>query len=167
MDFIKLLKTWLLLALGVIIAAHTASGIGYDSNGALIVAVLLLSLCNVVLKPVLMLFSLPFIILTFGIGIWLINALLFMLVGALVDGFHVLSFWDALWGALVVSLTGAAANLLFGSSRVEVRTSTSTSTSTSTISGQPDQPDQPGQSADPKRTQSRKSIKDDDDVIDV
>lgn len=153
MDFKKLLKTWLLLAVGVIIAAHTAVGIHYDSGGALVVAVLLLSLCNVVLKPVLMLFSLPFIILTFGIGIWLINALLFLLVGALVDGFHVLSFWNALWGALVVSLTGAAANLFFGSSRVRVRVNASRS-------------DRTGQHAGRDAAQNRKPLKD-DDVIDV
>lgn len=150
MDFKQLLKTWLLLALGVIIAAHTAQGIGYDSTGALVVAVLLLSFCNLVLKPVLMLFSLPFIILTFGIGIWLINALLFMLVGALVEGFHVLSFWNALWGALVVSLTGAAANLLFGGSRINVQTAGSS-----------------GQATGRTPSQSRKPLKDDDDVIDI
>ncbi|PXA05702.1 phage holin family protein [Coraliomargarita sinensis] len=150
MDFKLLLKTWLLLALGVTIAAHTASGIHYDSGGALVVAVLLLSFCNVVLKPLLMLFSLPFIILTFGIGIWLINALLFMLVGALVEGFHVLSFWNALWGALVVSLTGAAANLLFGTSRVNVQTGTGGS-----------------QAGSRSSSQSRKPLKDDDDVIDI
>jgi len=150
MDFKQLLKTWLLLALGVIIAAHTAGGIHYDSSGALVVAVLLLSFCNVVLKPLLMLFSLPFILLTFGVGIWLINALLFMLVGALVEGFHVLSFWNALWGALVVSLTGAAANLLFGGNRVNVQASNSSSQSTNHSS-----------------SQSRKPLKDDDDVIDI
>jgi len=148
MDFKQLLKTWLLLALGVIIAAHTASGIGYDSRGALVVAVLLLSFCNLVLKPVLMLFSLPFIILTFGVGIWLINALLFMLVGALVEGFHVMSFWNALWGALVVSLTGVAANLLFGTSRINVQTNH-------------------GQNTNRTSSQSRKPLKDDDDVIDI
>lgn len=123
MDMKQLLKTWLLLALGVTIAAHTAAGIHYDNASALILAVLLLSLCNMLLKPVLMLFSLPFIILTFGIGIWLINALLFLFVGQLVNGFHVLSFWNALWGALVLSLTGAAANCFFGASRVTVQVS--------------------------------------------
>lgn len=121
MDFKQLIKSWLLLAVGVTIAAHTASGIHYDSSTALIVAVLLLSICNLVLKPVLMLFSLPFIILTFGIGIWLINALLFLFVGWLVEGFYVDSFVSALWGAFVVSLTGAAAGLLFGKSRVNVQ----------------------------------------------
>jgi putative membrane protein len=154
MDFKKLLKTWLLLALGVIIAAHTVIGIDYGSFSALAVAVLLLSLCNMVLKPLLMLFSLPFIILTFGLGIWLINALLFFLVGKLVDGFDVPLFWDALWGALVVSLTGAAANLLFGGSRVQIRTSVRTSRG--------------GEPAGHNTSQSRKPLKgDDDDVIDI
>ena len=91
MDFKRVLKTWALLAVGVMIAAHTARGIHYDSTSALIVAVLMLSVCNVVIKPVLMVFSLPFIILTFGIGIWLINALLFLLVAQLVEGFYVAS----------------------------------------------------------------------------
>ena len=151
MDFKQILKTWLLLALGVIIAAQTARGIHYDSNAALVIAVLLLSFCNVVLKPVLMLFSLPFIILTFGIGIWLINALLFMLVGALVQGFEVLSFWNALWGALVVSLTGVAANLLFGGSRIKVQAS-----------------GQVRQTTNRSSPQNRKPLKDDDDdVIDI
>jgi putative membrane protein len=150
MDFKQLLKTWLLLALGVTIAAHTAAGIQYASASALVVAVLLLSLCNMVLKPVLMLFSLPFIILTFGIGIWLINALLFLLVGQLVHGFHVESFWHALWGAFVVSLTGAASNFLFGSSRVKVQVNRGSQG--------------PGHSGPGQ--QKRQPIKD-DDVIDI
>lgn len=148
-DFKKLLKSWLLLSLGVTIAAHTATGISYESVTALIVAVLLLSVCNLVLKPLLMLFSLPFIILTFGVGIWLINALLFLLVGYLVQGFEVASFWNALWGAFVVSLTGAAANLLFGGSSVRVRT------------------EMGGDSSQSIGPQARKSVKKDDDVIDI
>jgi len=151
MDFKKLLTSWLLLSVGVVIAAHTATGISYDSNAALVVAVLLLSLCNLVLKPLLLLFSLPFIILTFGLGIWLINALLFLLVGGLVDGFHVFSFWNALWGAFVVSLTGAIANLLFGKSRIQVRTGGTGSVSNNNGS---------------QRSRSRKPLND-DDVIDI
>jgi len=119
MDYKTLFKSWLLIALGVLIASHIFDGIHYTSTSALIVAVLLLSLCNVFLKPLLMLFALPFIILTFGLGIWIINALLFLLVGNLVDGFVVDSFGYALAGALVVSLTGAAANVLFGKTKVQ------------------------------------------------
>ena len=153
MDFKQLLKSWLLLAVGVTIAAHTASGIHYDNSTAPVVAVLLLSICNLVLKPVLMLFSLPFIILTFGIGIWLINALLFLFVGWLVEGFYVISFVSALWGAFVVSLTGAAASILFGKGRVKVQFSGSVNTSR--------QPQRHKQSK-----QTSKSLQD-DDVIDI
>lgn len=152
MDLKELFKTWLLLALGVTIAAHTAVGISYDSNAALIIAILLLSICNVVFKPLLMLFSLPFIILSFGLGIWIINALLFMFVGWLVEGFHVASFWNALWGAFVVSLTGGVANLLFGKSRVKVQ-----------VNRGPQQ----GQGQGPRSPRQARKPLDDDDVIDI
>lgn len=156
MHFKQIFKSWLLIALGVLIAANVFAGIRYTDTGALIVAVLLLSLCNVFLKPLLMLFALPFIILTFGLGIWLINALLFLLVGNLVAGFEVDSFGYALAGAFVVSLTGAAANLLFGSSRVQVRTHRG-----------PGGGNGGGGQGKPSRPQERKPLKGDDDVIDI
>jgi len=68
MDFKQLLKSWAIIAFGVLIASNTGSGIHYESREALIIAVILLSALNVFLKPVLMLFSLPFIILTFASG---------------------------------------------------------------------------------------------------
>lgn len=103
--FVNLLVRWLVLALGVALSTKIVPGISYDSGLTLLSVVLLLSFLNVVVKPILLLFSLPFIILSLGIGIWLINALLFYFVGRLVDGFHVAGFGSALWGALIVSLT--------------------------------------------------------------
>lgn len=156
MDAKSLLKSWLLIALGVLIASNIFSGIRYADTGSLVVAVLLLSLCNVFLKPLLMLFALPFIILTFGLGIWLINALLFLLVGNIVDGFAVDSFGYALAGAFVVSLTGVAANAFFGKSGIKVSVNTSGSFG------------RPAATAD--RTQSREEPRKplrDDDVIDI
>ena len=153
MDYKSIFKSWLLVALGVLIASHMFTGIRYTDTSALVVAVLLLSLCNVFLKPLLMIFALPFIILTFGVGIWMINALLFMLVGNLVVGFSVDSFGDALAGALVVSLTGLVANLVFGRSKVQVRTSRSSR------NVRPD-------AGNPERPNTQKPIKD-DDVIDI
>ena len=100
----QFIKRWLLITVGVLIAAETSAGIYYDSGASLAVAVLMLSLCNVFLRPLLLLFSLPFIILTMGLGVWIINALLFLLVGGLVSGFTVDSFGHALWGAFVLSL---------------------------------------------------------------
>jgi putative membrane protein len=156
MDSKQIFKSWLLIALGVLIAANIFGGIHYETTGDLLVAVLLLSLCNVFLKPLLMLFALPFIIMTFGLGIWLINALLFLLVGNLVGGFTVDSFVYALAGALVVSLTGVAANLLFGKTRVQVRT---TGNIRRAHSGGPSR-------TSSTRPQSQKPLKD-DDVIDI
>ncbi|MGJ8654310.1 MAG: phage holin family protein [Opitutaceae bacterium] len=156
MKFPQLFKSWLLIALGVLLASNTSQGISYDTNAALIFAVILLSLCNVFFKPLLMVFSLPFIILTFGIGIWIINALLFLFVGWLVEGFHVLTFGSALWGALVVSITGGVANLLFGNNRVNVQ-----------VGGAgPQSGPRPGTSAGPQTQQKRRSLND-DDVIDI
>ena len=103
--FVNLLVRWSVLALGVVLSTKLVKGIHYDTGTTLAVVVVLLSLFNAVLKPLLLLFTLPFIVLTLGIGIWFINALLFYFTGKLVDGFHVDGFGSALLGALIVSLT--------------------------------------------------------------
>ncbi len=110
--FVNLLVRWLVLALGVALSTKIVPGISYDTGTTLLFVVLLLSFLNVAVKPVLMLFALPFIILTLGVGIWFINALLFYFVGRLVDGFHVASFGSAMLGALIVSLTSLIMNRL-------------------------------------------------------
>ncbi len=109
---VNLLVRWLVLALGVGLAAPVVPGISYDSGGTLVLVVLLLSVANAVLKPLLVLFTLPFIVLTLGLGVWLINALLLLFVGWLLDGFHVAGFGSALLGALVVSLVNLAVTKL-------------------------------------------------------
>jgi len=104
--FVNLVLRWMVLALGVVLSTKLVPGISCDDGSTLAVVVLVLSFFNVVLKPLLLLFTLPFIILTLGLGVWVINALLFFAVGRLVNGFHVASFGSALVGALIVSLTG-------------------------------------------------------------
>lgn len=110
--FVNLLLRWTVLALGVLLAERLLPGIRCDNGLTLVVVVLLLSFFNVVLKPLLLLFTLPFIILSMGLGIWLINAVLFYAVGKLVDGFHVAGFGSALLGALIVSVTNLIINRL-------------------------------------------------------
>ena len=105
----QLLLRWGILAVGVILATKIVPGIHYNEGGTLVLVVLLLSLFNAILKPLLVLFTLPFILLTLGLGVIVINALLFLFVGRLVEGFYVDSFWSALGGALIVSIT----NLVF------------------------------------------------------
>lgn len=101
---VRLVLQWAVCALGVLIAAFLIPGIAYDEGGDLVLAVLILSLLNAFLRPLLVLFTLPFVILTMGFGILFINALLFMLAAHWVDGFHVDGFLSAFFGALIVSL---------------------------------------------------------------
>ena len=104
-SFMQLLVRWIVLALGVMLATRLIPGIRCDDGTTLVVVVVLLSFFNAILRPLLVLFTLPFIIVTMGLGVVVINALLFLLVDRLVDGFHVASFWSAVGGSLVVSVT--------------------------------------------------------------
>jgi len=107
----QLLLRWIVLALGVMLATKIVPGISCRDGATLVAVVLLLSFFNAILKPLLVLFTLPFIIVTMGLGVVVINALLFLFVGRLVNGFQVDGFWSAVLGSLVVSVT----NLLISS----------------------------------------------------
>lgn len=115
--FKQLLVRWIVLALGVMLATKLVRGIHCDDGMTLIVVVLLLSFFNAILKPLLVLFTLPFIIVTMGLGVVVINALLFLLVGHMVQGFHVAGFWSAVGGSLVVSVTNLLVSAFVRSNR--------------------------------------------------
>ncbi len=102
---IQLLVRWSVLALGVTLATKLVPGIQCTDASTLLIVVVLLSFLNAVLKPLLVLFTLPFIVFTLGLGIVLINAFLFLLVSRVVDGFYVVSFGSAFFGAIIVSIT--------------------------------------------------------------
>jgi putative membrane protein len=108
----RFLQSWFLIALGVLVAAHVNDGISYDGGWTLFWVVTIMSVLNTIVKPLLVLFTLPFILLTLGMGIWLINALLLVWTAKLVSGFHVDSFGSALWGALIVSFISVLVNTL-------------------------------------------------------
>ncbi len=112
--FLQLLVRWSVLALGVTLATKLITGIHCDDVATLAAVVLLLSLFNAILKPLLVLFTLPFILLSLGLGMLVINAFLFMLVGEMVKGFRVESFWSALGGALIVSITNIIISMVIG-----------------------------------------------------
>jgi putative membrane protein len=113
----QLLTRWLVLALGVMLATHIVRGISCDDGMTLLWVVVLLSFFNAILKPLLVLFTLPFILVTMGLGVVVINALLFLFVGRLVDGFHVAGFWAAVGGSLVVSVTNWLASAFIRSAK--------------------------------------------------
>ena len=117
----QLIVRWVVLALGVMIATKIVPGIKCDDGATLIVVVLLLSFFNAILKPLLVLFTLPFILITMGLGVVLINAVLFLLVGELVNGFLVDGFWSALGGSLVVSVTNLLVSAVTRGAKGEAR----------------------------------------------
>ncbi len=101
---IQIVLRWAVSALGVLVAATVIPGISYNEGSDLVIVVLLLSVLNAFLRPILVLFALPFVIFTLGFGILLINALLFMFAAHLVDGFQVDGFLSAFFGALIVGM---------------------------------------------------------------
>ncbi len=86
------------------VAAWVINGIRADSTASLIGAALLLGILNAFLRPVLLLLMAPLIILTLGLFIFVLNALLLYFVGDLVPGFQVESFGSAFWGAILISI---------------------------------------------------------------
>jgi putative membrane protein len=109
-----LILRWLVLALGVALAARLVPGIHYTDGETLFLVVVLLSFFNAVLRPLLVLFTLPFILLSLGLGLVVINAWLFLLVGKLVTGFTVDGFWSALGGAAIGGVTNFVLNRMIG-----------------------------------------------------
>ena len=117
----NLVLRWVFLALGVALAARIVPGIAYADASTLFVVVVLLSLFNAFLKPVLVLFTLPLVILSAGFGLWLINAFLLWGASRLVDGFFVQGLFAALMGSAIISLTNIAFSTLVGPNKVRVR----------------------------------------------
>jgi putative membrane protein len=108
------LQRWLVNTVAVLVAANVIRGIEYETMAALLVASLLLGVLNALLRPLLLLVSLPLVVLTLGLFMLVINALLLMLVGQLVIAFHVAGFWAAFFGGVVISLVSLVLNALAG-----------------------------------------------------
>ncbi len=95
---------WVITTIAVLAAAHIVPGIDYHQDwGLLLTASLLLGLVNAVLKPFLILISLPLLLLTFGLFTFVINSFLLLFVSKLVRGFDVCGWGSAFWGSLVIS----------------------------------------------------------------
>ena len=97
--------------LAVVLASQIIPGIEIMSFGAGVAAVIILSFLNAIIRPVLYLLSAPFILVTLGFFMVLINAFLLYLVGGLVKGFLVSGFWPAVGGAILISVVSGILNL--------------------------------------------------------
>ena len=103
----------LITGLGIWLAAYLVPGVSATSTAALIWAAVALGLINAFVRPVLVLLTLPFTILTLGLFLLILNAGMLNLAGWFVDGFDVVGFWSAVFGAIVVSVvSGLCSNFI-------------------------------------------------------
>jgi putative membrane protein len=100
----EFLLRWFVTTLAVLGATWLIPGLSYDTTGTLLGAALLLGIINALVRPVLLLLSLPFIIMTMGFFILVINALLILFVSKVIPGFHVAGFWTALFAGIIIGL---------------------------------------------------------------
>ena len=103
---LRLLLSILLNALAIYVAAYLLDGIVLSGTAATLIAGLVLGIVNTFVKPVLILLTLPFTIITLGLFLFVVNAICLALTAALVPGFEISGFWSAVGGALIVSVVG-------------------------------------------------------------
>ena len=102
----KLIVRWLLLAAALLLVAHLYPGVQVSSFGAAMVAAFVIGLFNALLRPILVLLTLPVTLLTMGLFLFVINAVMFYAAASVLDGFNVSGFVAALIGSLIYSLCG-------------------------------------------------------------
>ena len=105
-DAMKLIVKWLLYAAALLAVAHFYSGVQVQSFSAALIAAAVVGLLNVVLRPILVILTLPVTVLTLGLFLFVINALTFWSAASLLDGFAVQGFAGALIGSLIYSCLG-------------------------------------------------------------
>ncbi|AVO43153.1 phage holin family protein [Simplicispira suum] len=102
----KILAKWLLSATALLAVAYLYSGVQVESFGSALIAAFVIGLFNAVLRPVLVILTLPVTIVTVGLFLFVINALMFWSAAGVLSGFHVSGFGAALLGSLIYSLLG-------------------------------------------------------------
>jgi putative membrane protein len=101
-------------ALGLWIATKLLSGLHFDSALTLLLAAVLLGVVNAIVRPIAVILTLPITLLSLGLFLLVINAGMLGLVALLLDGFQISSFWTAVGGSIIVSLTSWAGSGLIG-----------------------------------------------------
>ena len=101
---LRLLLVWIINAAALFVLPYVFPWVKVDSFGTALIAALALGLINTLIRPLLILLTLPVTVVTLGLFIFVINALLFWFVGSFIECFHVGGFWSGVFGAIVYSL---------------------------------------------------------------
>ncbi len=95
---------WAIMSLSLWVASALFSGIKFSNKSALLISALVLGFVNAVIRPILFFLTLPFTIVTLGLFIFVLNALMIMLVAKLVNGFKLSGFWTAFFVSIFIAL---------------------------------------------------------------
>jgi len=112
---IEFLAHLVISAAMLLVVANVVSGVQIDSWSSAIVGALVLGVVNAVIKPLLVLFTLPLTILTLGLFLFVVNALVLQLVGAIAPGIKIAGFGPALLGSLLLTILNIGVNAMLGS----------------------------------------------------
>ncbi|OGU01837.1 MAG: hypothetical protein A2W29_09530 [Gemmatimonadetes bacterium RBG_16_66_8] len=119
---IRFLSRIFIGGLGLLVADWLLEGIRFDGPGSLWLAALLLGLVNAIVRPLVVLVTLPLTILSLGFFLLIVNGAMLLLVAALMDGFHVAGLGSAIIAWIIVGLTGVIANAFAGDRpKVEIK----------------------------------------------
>ena len=119
-NLIQFLIQWGITAFSLWVASHVFKGIRFANTTALIMSALLLGFANAVLRPLLVILTLPLTILTLGVFVLVINALMLQLVSVIVRGFNVSGFWTAFFASLFISVLSLSLDALVPNADVTV-----------------------------------------------
>src|SRR5215471_9043916 len=108
----RLILTWIINAVALLALPYIFKSITVDDIVTALIVALVLGLINTLIRPILVILTLPVTILTLGLFIFIINGLLFWAVGSFVPGFHVAGFWSGVFGAIVYSIISWALSSL-------------------------------------------------------
>lgn len=109
----ELILIWILNAVALLVVAYILPGITVASFGSALIAALVLGLLNALVKPVLIVLTFPITVVTLGLFLLVLNALVFWFAGSILKGFQVDGFWWAVIGAIVYSIvSGLLSNLV-------------------------------------------------------
>lgn len=108
----NLIVRLIISTLAVLVASYLLPGVDVDSFISAVIVAVVLGCLNILVKPILILFSLPAVIFTFGLFIIVINTLIILMADTLIDGFHVNGFWWALLFSVVMWLVSSILNMI-------------------------------------------------------
>ena len=95
---------WVIMSLSLWVASYLFSGIKFSNKSSLLISALVLGFVNAVLRPILLILTFPLTLVTLGLFVLVVNALMIMLVAKLVNGFKLSGFWTAFFVSIFIAL---------------------------------------------------------------